>query len=93
MFACEREAEFAVVDLSPLEPSILVVTIETILRPVAERVVRNVTIDARAWHQSFAHLGVFMTINAGLGGMLSIQRQLGVFGMLRVPSPQQLTTQ
>jgi hypothetical protein len=93
MFAHEREAEFAVIDLRPLEPRVLVVTIETILRPVTDRVVRHVTIDARAWHQAFAHLGVLMTINAGLSGMLSIQRQLGVLGMLRVPSSEQLTTQ
>jgi hypothetical protein len=93
MLAGEREAEFAVIDFRPLEPSVLVVTIETILRPVTDRVVRHVTIDARAWHLAFAHLGVFMTINAGLSGVLSIQRQLGVLGMLRVPSPEQLTTQ
>ena len=93
MFARERKAEFAVVDFRPLEPSVLVVTLETILRPVTDWVVRHVTIDARAWHQAFAHLGVLMTINAGLSGMLSIQRQLGVLGMLRVPSSEQLTTQ
>ena len=93
MFARKRKPEFAVVDLCPLEPSVLVVTIETILRPVTDWVVRNVTVDARARHRAFAHLGVLVTINAGLSGMLSIQRQLRVLGMLGVPSAEQLTTQ
>jgi len=73
MFACEREPELAVVDFRALEPGVLVVTIETILRPVTDRVVRHVTIDACAWHRAFAHLGVLMTFNAGVSGMLSIQ--------------------
>jgi hypothetical protein len=86
VLAREREAEFAVVNFRPLEPSVLVVTIETVLSPVTDWVVRHVAINARAWHEALAHLGVLVTFNAGMGRMLSIQRQLGVLGVLGVPS-------
>lgn len=93
VFAGERKAELAVVDFRPLEPSVLVVTFETILRPVTDRVFRHVTIDTGTRHGAFTHLGVLMTINAGLIGMLSVQGQLRVLGMLRVPGSEQLPTQ
>lgn len=93
MFALERKAELAVVDFRSLEPGVLVVAIETIFRLVTDWVVRHVTVDTRTRDGAFAHLGVLVTIDAGLIGMLAIQRQLGELDMLRLPGAEPLPTQ
>jgi len=93
VFALQRKAELTVVDFRPLEPGVLVMTFLAILRPVANRVVRHVTIETAARHGTLPHLRVLVTLDAGLVGVLSLERQLGVLGVLRLPGPQPLPAQ